>query len=42
MNKENFKKAVYELVNFNSTLTKGYRRVWTESDYDGYSKKNKV
>jgi len=40
-NKENFKKAVYELAKFNSTLTKGYRKIWKESDYDGYSKKNK-
>ena len=35
-----FKKAVYELARFNSTLTKGYRNEWKSTDYDGYTKKN--
>lgn len=38
---QDFKKEVYELAKFNSTLTKGYGKEWKESDYDGYTKKNK-
>lgn len=41
MNKENFKKAVYELAEFNSNLKKGYRKELSESDLIGYAKKNK-
>lgn len=41
MKLQDFKKAVYELAKFNSLLTKGYRKEWKESDYDGYTKKNK-
>lgn len=38
---QDFKRAVYSLAKFNSTLTKGYRKEWKQSDYDGYAKKNK-
>ena len=41
MTHQDFKKVVYELAKFNSTLTKGYRKEWKQSDYDGYAKKNK-
>jgi hypothetical protein len=36
-----FKKAIYNLAKFNSTLTKGYGKEWTDRDYIGYKHKNK-
>lgn len=41
MKAQNFKKAVYGLAKFNPLLTKGYGKEWKQSDYDGYTKKNK-
>lgn len=35
-----FKKAVYELAEFNGKLTKGYKNIWKSADYRGYKYKH--